>query len=150
MLYCLDKWTRLLDSLSSVDIIYLDFFKAFDKVPQIDLLHEFEHFGIRGQLLKWIATFLSDNVFKVMVGSSHSELHQVILGVLKGSVLRPTLFLAYVPDLPSALHSDRAFSAVDSKFFGNPPSNHADLQSDLISVQRWCETWNIPLNIDKC
>ena len=42
-----------------IDILFLDFKKAFDKVARIRLLLKCEAYGITGKLLKWIASLLS-------------------------------------------------------------------------------------------
>ena len=46
------------DNGKSNDIIYLDFSKAFDKVPHERLLKKVAAHGIRGNLLKWIRSWL--------------------------------------------------------------------------------------------
>ena len=42
--------TQALDNRNGVDIIYLDFQKAFDKVPHKRLLKTIHAYGIRGQV----------------------------------------------------------------------------------------------------
>ena len=43
-----------------VDVILLDFAKAFDKVPHSRLLYKLDYYGIRDQTNTWIKAFLSD------------------------------------------------------------------------------------------
>ena len=43
-----------LNSGDEVDVIYLDFAKAFDKVDHNVLLAKLERYGIGGRVLKWI------------------------------------------------------------------------------------------------
>jgi hypothetical protein len=45
------EYAKALEKNQQVDVIYLDFAKAFDKVPHNKLLYKFESFGIRGNLL---------------------------------------------------------------------------------------------------
>ena len=40
-----------------IDILFLDFEKAFDKVPHRRLLQKLEAYGITGSLLKWFEGF---------------------------------------------------------------------------------------------
>jgi hypothetical protein len=64
-----NQWTKLLDTGKTVDIVYLDFSKAFDRVPHTLLLHKLERYGINGHVLNWIAAFLSSRTFAVCHGS---------------------------------------------------------------------------------
>ena len=48
-----------IDERKPVDVIYLDFTKAFDKVPHKRLANKLEACGIRGQVLTWIKSWLS-------------------------------------------------------------------------------------------
>ena len=59
MLEYLEKLTRLVDEGHSVDIVYLDFAKAFDKVPIKRLLGKCEGLGIGGKFLAWIGEWLT-------------------------------------------------------------------------------------------
>ena len=51
----LDRVTEELDNGETVDVIYLDFAEAFDKVPHRRLLRKLERYGISGKVLAWIA-----------------------------------------------------------------------------------------------
>ena len=57
------------------------------------------HFGIGGNLLKWIGEFLENRTECVRVGSTMSSLRQLIIGVVQGIVLGPLLLLRYVDDV---------------------------------------------------
>jgi hypothetical protein len=47
-------WTREVDNGNSVDVLYMDFSKAFDRVPKRRLIYKLQHLGITGNLLAWI------------------------------------------------------------------------------------------------
>ena len=50
-----------------VDIILLDFFKAFDKVPHQRLLHKLQYYGVRDKTLSWVQSFLTNRTQQVDV-----------------------------------------------------------------------------------
>lgn len=150
LLSCVNDWSTMLDSQVPVDILYLDFSKAFDRVPHKRLLFKLENLGICGDLLLWIRAFLSNRTFRVRVGDSLSSERDVVSGVPQGSVLGPLLFLLFTSDLPTGLKSTCSLFADDAKIYGNPLTGAHHLQDDLDSILRWCCAWMIPLNIEKC
>ncbi|EFA12433.1 hypothetical protein TcasGA2_TC005244 [Tribolium castaneum] len=147
LLSCTNLWTKMLDTNQPVDIIYLDFSKAFDKVPHNLLLAKLESYGVTGNLLDWIRAFLSNRNYCVKVCGKFSYSKPVLSGVPQGSVLGPILFLLYTPDLLFSLDSYSAY-ADDIKLFANPLVT--DLQDQLNLIFQWSEKWQIPLNIAKC
>ena len=68
-----DKLTKIIDQGKSADIFYLDFAKAFDKVPHKRLIQKLKNKGIQGNVLKWIENWLTDRTQAVKVGSEKSS-----------------------------------------------------------------------------
>jgi len=58
LLCFLDQVTGLVDNGFSLDIVYLDLAKAFDKVPHQRLLNKLKAYGIHGKLHAWLADWL--------------------------------------------------------------------------------------------
>jgi hypothetical protein len=56
----LDKATEAIDDGKSVDIFYLDFAKAFDKVPRRRLITKLRAKGLDPEVVKWIEEWLTD------------------------------------------------------------------------------------------
>ena len=51
----------------AIDTIYMDFMKAFDKVPHKRLITKLESYGLPNQIIKWVDNFLNERNQKVTV-----------------------------------------------------------------------------------
>ena len=153
LLESIQKWTELLDQGDSVDVIYLDFQKAFDSVPHQRLLKKIYGYGIRGNLYNSIYDFLTNRRQRVVMNSAKIRVGQYILsGIPQESVLGPLLFLLYINDLPSVVQSYIKIFADDTKLFGAIKDEYDSevLQNDLHLPDEWSTTWQINFNITKC
>ena len=72
--YRVSEW---FDQGESLDIIYLDFSKAFDK----RLIKKLECYGIQGNVLRWIAEWLEDRKQRVQLNGHRSGWTEVRSGV---------------------------------------------------------------------
>ena len=82
----------------------MDISKVFDKVWHEGLLYKLESMGISGNLNLFFS-FLNDRYQRVVINGQHSDLAQVLAGVLHVSTLGALLFLIYKNDLPDNLNS---------------------------------------------
>ena len=152
MLCFLEEITKWIDVGSPVDIIYLDFQKAFDKVPHQRLLLKLKAHGIGDSITDWIEQWLTDRRQRVVVDGEVSNWKSVLSGVPQGSVLGPILFLIYINDLDDNITSNVLKFADDTKLFRkvNTDGDKQHLQNDLDRLVKWSEKWQMLFNFGKC
>ena len=81
------SWTISRQRGQAADIVFLDFTKAFDKVPGKRLLRKLRAHGIGGKLYSWIKAWLTGRQQRVVRNGDFSDWAAVLSGVPQGSVL---------------------------------------------------------------
>jgi Reverse transcriptase (RNA-dependent DNA polymerase)/Endonuclease-reverse transcriptase len=146
--------TRAADEGKSVDIIYLDFAKAFDKVPIQRLIAKMSAAGLRGNVLKWISDWLVGRKQRVTVQGRFSTWRDVLSGVPQGSVLGPLLFSIYINDLDDVATRNQLLRkfADDTKIGQvlDSPASTQELQQTLDNLCGWADRWGMAFNVQKC
>ena len=121
------------DRGNNTDIAYLDFAKAFDKVPHARLLVKLKALGVNDQVSSWIEAWLTDRRQPVVVRGETSVWSAVLSGVPQGSILGPLLFIVYISDLDEKMTSTLLKFVDDTKISSN---SQQELQRDL-DTARW-------------
>ena len=126
---------------SPVDVIYLDFQKAFDKVPHQRLILKLKSHGMGNSIINWIEQWLNDRRQRVVVDGEVSSWKPVLSGVPQGSVLGPILFLIYINDLEEGVTGNILKFADDTKLFRKTKGigDKQKLQDDIDKLVRWSE-----------
>ena len=152
LLCFLEEITKWVDDGSPVDVVYLDFQKAFDKVPHQRLLLKLKAHGIGNDVINWIEKWLTHRRQRVTVDGEISNWKYILSGVPQGSVLGPMLFLIYVNDLEDDISSKVLKFADDKKVFRKVTydTDKQSLQGDLDKLVKWSEKWKMLLNFGKC
>ena len=143
---------RQLITGQQVDLVLLDFSKAFDKVNHLKLLFKLSTHGVKGKTLKWISSFLGGRTQAVVLEGECSPEVSVTSGVPQGSVLGPLLVLLYINDLPENIQSQVRLFADDTAVYLTVinPNDSNILQSDLNKLQEQERTWDMEFNPSKC
>lgn len=141
--------------------LFCDLSRAFDCVCHGKLLSKLERCGIRGPLLGWLSSYLTDRSQFVKVPHFSGNQRKVYrsgrrginVGVPQGSVLGPILFIVFINDLPRYLNgihttiyaddTSLLISGGDCQVF----RDRLDVSTDLL--QRWFSDNSLYLNVDK-
>ena len=144
--------TQHVDKGQPVDVIYLDFQKAFDKVPHVRLIKKVKAHGIDGKILKWIETWLAGRLQRVVLNGSKSNWSEVMSGVPQGSVLGPLLFVIFINDIDDNIVNKILKFADDTKLLGavSTKAEVDELRKDLHKLFSWSQEWQMLFNVAKC
>ena len=152
MLCCLEELTKWVDDGSPVDVIYLDFQKAFDKVPRQRLILKLKSHGIGNSIINWMEQWITDRRQRVVVDGEVSSWKSVLSGVPQGSVLGPILCVVYINDLEEGVTGKILKFADDTKLFRKSKEigDKEKLQDDIYKLVKWSEQWQMLFNFGKC
>ena len=133
--------------------VFIDLRKAFDTVNHDILLIKLEHYGIRGDMLHWFQSYLSNHKQYVSFNGHSSALLEINCGVPQGSVLGPLLFLLYINDFPNVskvlnfyLFADDTNIYYESAFLQDLEKT---INKELNKLYLWLNVNHLSLNIDK-
>ena len=135
------------------DVVVIDFAKAFDKVAHNRLFYKLSSYGVKGNTLGWIGSFLSGRSQKDVLEGKSSSSAPVLSGVPQGSVLGPVLFLIYTNDLPEYVSNSTVRLFADDTLLYLTIHNSSDctkLQDDLNNLQKWESDWQMSFHPEKC
>ena len=132
----------------------MDLSKAFDTIDHTILLSKLNHYGVRGNALKWFTNYLTGHTQQVKYAEILSiTTLEVTSGVPQGSILGPLLFLIYVKDFKNCLNdSDSLMFADDTSIF----LQNKDIKKlfdagnkELQLVDQWLIANKLSVNVSK-
>jgi hypothetical protein len=154
LLDSLNRWTEAFDepSVPGIDVLYLDFQKAFDSVPLRRLLSKLEHAGIRDRLLSFFRAFLLARKQRVVLNGHVSNWKDVVSGIPQGTLSGPFSFLVFIDDLPGSIDNHTTLFVDDVKIDRVIHSrlDCISLQNSLDCLQEWCDDFLLTPKPSKC
>ena len=134
-------------------IVFLDISKAFDKVWHCGLLYKLKGYGVSGNMLNWVESYLHERKQRTIIQGEASRWNLIKAGVPQGSVLGPLLFLVFINDIVKCINKCNVHMFADDTILFASGKNRTELSEqlneDLQAISNWSKTWIVSFSPPK-
>ena len=146
------KIRRSLHNRETCLVVFLDLESAFDRVWHLGLLYKLSHIGLKGRIMGWLYSYLTERTFKVCVEGETSTAKRITSGVPQGAVLSPILFNVLLGDI-TRVQGVQYFEFADDVAISYSGSNQeavvAKIEAALIEIVEWAGRWGQVVSFGK-
>lgn len=141
-------------------VVFIDFYKAFDKVMHEALFEKLEAIGFGGQFLELLMAIYRTSKACLRVGDDNSPYYDMIRGTRQGCPLSPVLFLIFINDflkyipegvsVPGMADGRKCPGLLFADDVAGLSENVEQVHELLEGVTRWSREWKMPMGAPKC
>jgi endonuclease/exonuclease/phosphatase family metal-dependent hydrolase len=138
--------------------VFIDFYKAFDKVMHAALAEKLEAIGVRGAYLELLENIYATSKARVRVDTKYSYTYPMKRGTRQGCGMSPGLFDVYINDVPlyipqgvqvPGLEDPCAIFLFADDIVG-PTDSIPGVHAFLDGITKWSREWQMPMGAPKC
>ena len=117
------------------------------------LLGKLNHYGIKGPVLKWLESYLSNRKQFMSLNGSDSATSTMDYGVTQGSILGPILFIIYINDIVNIAEFTKFISYADDANISLTGKTieaiNNQLENLVSNLKQWVSCNPLQLNLKK-
>ena len=143
---------------------FIDFKKAYDRVPHEALLRKLHLIGVRGKMLSYIKEMYAHSYITVIGAFGESPKVPLLTGLRQGCPMSPVMFDVFINDIVEALEpygctvpgllGTRQERKIPCLLFADDlvslHSNRSKLRKAIQAIEQWAGTWGMSCGADKC